>query len=119
MLKVIGTRIYLTRGDTAELDFKVKDLDGGVYDCHGDTGYFRVKEDIYDQEVLLEKTLEPNDEGGLSLILEEEDTISLDFERYKYEIELVTNTGRHYTIVEKGLLHVGPELENHNVEDAD
>lgn len=114
MLKVTGTRIYLTRGDTAELDLKVRDLEGEVYDCHGDIAYFRVKEDIYDTEVLLEKELEPNDEGGLTLIFEEEDTIDLDFSRYKYEVELVTDTDRHYTIIEKGLLILGPELENHD-----
>lgn len=113
MLKVIGTRIYLTRGDTAELDFKVRDLEGEIYDCHGDKAFFRIKEDVSDREVLVEKELEPNDEGGLTLVLEEEDTIDLEFSRYKYEVELVTNTDRHYTLVERGLIKIGPELENH------
>ena len=119
MLKVVGTRISLTRGDTAELDFKVKDLEGVLYDCHGDVGYFRVKEDVRDTEVLLTKEMEPNDEGGLTLYLEPEDTINLDFGRFVYEVELVTDTDRHYTIVEKGRLRIGPELENHDGGDTD
>lgn len=115
MLKVIGTRIHLTRGDTAELDINVKDLEGKPYDCHGDKAYFRVKRYDDDAEVLLTKELEENEEHGFTLYLEEEDTMDFEFGRHRYEIELVTSSGRHYTLIEKGMLKIGTELESHDV----
>ena len=114
MLKVTNNRIELTRGDTAELHVEVKDLDGNIYDCHGDKGYFRIKESPSSSDILLEKELEIAEDGGLIIFLNEEDTDQLTFTKYNYEVEVVTTTNRHYTIIQKGTIKLGPELENHD-----
>ena len=113
MLKVTNNQITLTRGDTAELHVAVTDLDGDIYDCHGDKAYFRVKLTPESSELLLEKELSIAEDGGLIIFLNEDDTDHLEFTKYNYEVEIVTTNNRHYTIIEKGTIKLGPELENH------
>ena len=114
MLKLVGKRIYLTRGDTAELEITVTDVNDEPYDCTDDKAYFRVKENIDCRCIALEKELSVTEEGTLLLRLDNTDTEHLTFSSYKYEVEIVTPGDRHYTIIEKGILKIGPELENHD-----
>lgn len=114
MLRVVNNRITLTRGDTAELEVIVKDVNDKPYDCTGNKAYFRVKKEVTSRHILLEKELSVTEDGTLLLRLDDVDTEYLTFSSYKYEVELVTPGNRHYTIIEKGLLKIGPELENHD-----
>lgn len=114
MFKVTGTKIYLTRGDTAFLDIQLWDESGAIYEPQeGDKVIFRLKKVANVGNVLLEKEV---DTSTMILELEEDDTKSLNFQPYKYEVELVTASGQHYTAIENADFEIGVELENHDGE---
>ena len=111
MLNVLGKKIYLTRGDTAYLDVSIKDSSGNDYEpAQGDKIYFRLKKSIYKDELLVEKEINTD---TLVLEIRPEDTSRLEFGTYCYEIELVTGSGQHFTVIENACFTIGAELEVH------
>lgn len=111
MLQVEGSRIFLTRGDTAFLVLHILDSAGNPYNVQeGDKIYFRLKSDVFSRQLIIEKEIDIN---SLRLQLDPEDTEDLSFTTYKYEIELVTSTGYHFTIIENSEFVIRPELEVH------
>lgn len=111
MFKVNGNTIYLTRADTALLEISLHDDQGEPYlPQTGDHIYFRVKSDAQSQRLIIEKQV---DIESMTLELVPIDTEKLSFKTYKYEIELVTSDGRHYTVIDDADFNIGIELENH------
>lgn len=111
MLRVAYNKIYLTRGDTAYLEISITDETGNAYELSdGDKIIFRMKQSTNDKNLILEK--EFNTEI-LRLELKPEDTMSLKFGKYRYEVELVTGAGEHFTVIENSELEITSELENH------
>ena len=113
MLKVSRNRITLTRGDTAYLKLDITDDSGNAYEfSEYDRIYFRIAEYAPAGRLLLEKTVNPED---LMLELKPEDTAGLEFKTYRYEVEVVTEEGEHFTVIENALIEITLELEKHNV----
>lgn len=111
MLDISGNRIYMTRGDSAEIDLKIVDQSGADYEAvPGDKIYFRLKKNAFENTLLLVKEIDPE---TLRLTLVPEDTARLGFLSYRYEIELMTAQGYRFTVIENGEFVVGVELENH------
>ena len=111
MLRIAYNKIYLTRGDTAYLEISITDESGNPYALvDGDKIIFRMKQSTNDKNLILEK--EFNTEI-LRLELTPEDTMSLKFGVYRYEVELVTGAGEHFTIIENAEFEITPELEAH------
>jgi hypothetical protein len=111
VLKVNGTKVSLTRGDTAFLNVSLVDESGTAYEIQpGDAVFFRLKQNASSQGLLLEKQV---DTVTMKLRLDVEDTEGLKFGVYKYEIELVTATDHHFTAIENADFEVRPELEEH------
>lgn len=104
--------IKLTRGDTAYIDVSDFKYDGGGDERQlepGDRIIFRLKGSYQ----YLEKDLVIDTEKNIAtLILNPEDTKPLDFETYKYELELVTLSDEHLTFVENSDFVVGVEQED-------
>lgn len=114
MLKVSSKKIYLTRGDTAFLEISLLDEKGDPYTPEeGDDVIFRLKKSPTSKDVLIEKHINIDD---MVLEFEEDDTKDLKFSTYKYEIELVTVTGHHFTVIESTDFEIGVELEIHDSE---
>jgi hypothetical protein len=113
MLKVTDNQIYLTRGDTADIEVDITNEDGIAYDSSHDNIFFRLKSQAASTYILLEKQLSIT-EGKVVLQLSEEDTCNLPIIKARYEIEVVTSNNAHYTVIENELFEIGPELENHN-----
>ena len=108
MLNVLGKKIYLTRGDTAYIDVSIKDSSGNDYEpAQGDKIYFRLKKNIYEDALLIEKEIDIETQ---KLEIMPEDTEMLGFGAYCYEIELVTFLGEHFTVIENAAFIVGAEL---------
>lgn len=113
MLKVVGRKIYLTRGDTAYINVNVRLNNGDPYIfSEGDEVWFAMKRKTTDKEYLIApKKLTPyivegteNDEHpqyGVYLSILPDETINLPFGTYVYDIELV-NEAKDYvsTIIE-------------------
>ncbi|MBR1439189.1 MAG: hypothetical protein IJ587_11710 [Synergistaceae bacterium] len=111
MLEISENRIYLTRGDSAYITISLKDNTGADYEpVAGDKIYFRLKEKIFGDKLLLVKEI---DTATKRLELTPSDTSRLDFATYHYEIELVTASGDRFTVIENGEFVVGIELESH------
>ena len=104
--------IKLTRGDTAYIevsDFAYDDGTGEVYTLgENDKVYFRLK----GLGQYIEKELEIVLSNNTALLtLNPADTKDLDFETYKYELELVTSSDEHLTFVENRDFTIGVEQE--------
>lgn len=111
MLNVLGKKIHLTRGDTGYIEVSLKDNFGNDYvPSEGDKLYFRLKKNIYQSSLIVEKEISAE---SLMLELLPSDTEQLEFGTYCYEIELVTAGGEHFTVIENASFTVGPELEEH------
>lgn len=104
--------ITLTRGDTAFIDItELRNQDGDIYQLlEGDKIYFRIK-----AATVIEKELDIdllNNTANLHII--PSDTEGLQFTSYKYEMELVTSIGEHYTFIADKSIKIGKEVEEHN-----
>ena len=111
MLSITNNKIYLTRGDSAYIELRLQDESGSDYRPEaGDKIYFRIKKSIFGDAVLLVKEI---DTETLALELLPEDTISLEFMTYRYEVELVTLQGKCFTVIANAEFQIGPELEVH------
>ena len=113
--RIENQTIYLTRGDTLKVQITIyKDED--VYNpIEGDTVRFalkhpamkRDKSDFVDEEPLLVKPI-PID--TLILTLDPEDTKSLGFGDYVYDIELTAETGEVDTFIANQKIVLTPEV---------
>lgn len=95
MLEICGTKISLTRGDTARITVSAKNADGTVYALQeGDTLTFTMQRSVYDASDKLSKRIE----NGI-LIIEPSDTAGLEFGKYTYDIQLTLANGDVNTII--------------------
>lgn len=99
--------MLITRGDTATIDISIKDDNDQEYALQpGDKIIFSVKRLASQPDVVIEKTL-----TAKQLILDSEDTDSLTFGTYKYDMVLITATDVCTFICFKDFI-VGEEVHN-------
>lgn len=105
---VSGTMITLTRGDTFTALITITDSEGNQYaPVKGDRIRFAMKTDCEDGAPLLIKEI-PVD--TMILVIEPEDTKSLAFGKYVYDIELTKVTGEVDTFITKATLKLTEEV---------
>lgn len=106
MFRIIGTKIFLTRGDTALIDIKILKMDGTEYQpTAGDQVLFTVKKNARDEAVLFQKT--PVD--GI-IEISPSDTEHLPFGDYVYDCQLRTYGGITQTFIPPSLFRVMEEV---------
>lgn len=114
MYRLENNTIYLTRGDTLQVQLAIMQ-DGTVYTpIEGDSIRFALKRSRFDQdktryldkEPLILKNI-PID--TLILQLDSKDTTSLNFGKYDYDIEITMANGRVDTFI-KDVLYLEPEV---------
>lgn len=89
--------IRLTRGDTARFNVTIKNGSSGEYEMQdSDTLTMTVKRKSTDATSLLSKTIQ----GATQFYIEPADTEGFAFGKYKYDVELRTEAGDVYTIIE-------------------
>lgn len=115
MYRVNGTRITLTRGDSAFLGidlYKEVDKNREPYLIQeGDVIRFALKENTKDETCLVRKILVPDSESSVILEIEPQDTKPLPFlTTYKYDVELTTVLGKVHTFM-KGELYLDEEVD--------
>ena len=111
MLKITNNEIYLTRGDTMQVELTLTNADGTAYEpAEGDEVIFRLRKNVNEGTVLIEKSI---DTSTMVLELAPEDTIPLSSGTYHYEVEIITSQGHHYTVIEDTIFTIGRELEDH------
>lgn len=102
MLKISGTDITLTRGNTAELLVLPKNDDDTPYILASDDKVlFTVKNRV--GKGLVQKTLTASaqdpETGEITIVLAPEDTIELAPQAYTYDVLLITASGDAYTFI--------------------
>lgn len=108
MLKFENQKIYLTRGDNAEIAVTVSDASGAAVNLPENedyTIYLTVKRDVDDTEAVIEKTAENT--NIISFV--PDDTKDLEFGRYVYDVELHYQNEVH-TIIEPHTFIIGEEV---------
>jgi len=109
MLRILpdGT-IKLTRGDTARLSVSIaNDITGSEYVLsEKDELYLTVKKTVNGGKSIFQKKLI----GQNVFRIEPEDTSNASFGRYRYDIQLNTETGDVYTIIEDSCFEIMPEV---------
>lgn len=109
MLKITGTKIKLTRGDTAQILITLKDSNGDNYvPQNGDVIRFAAKKNYTDETPVIEINV-PVD--TLSLVIHPEDTKSLPFGEYKYDIQITRADGVIDTFIDRAEFWVTEEVE--------
>lgn len=108
MLYVKGTAIGLTRGDTAFLAVPIENVDTGkAYAlAAGDELVFTVKSNAYADKVLFQKKLS----GDNTFEIKPEDTATLDFGHYVYDVQITTEIGHVFTVIEPSDFEVLEEV---------
>ena len=106
MFKINGNEISITRGDSASFSVTLKHEDESAYSLDPEaTITFTVKKDTSQPKSLIKKT----NTGDTSFTLAPEDTSSLKYGEYVYDIQL--NVGEEVlTVVEPTLFTVTEEV---------
>ena len=109
MVKISGTTIKMTRGDTLRLTLGLTDEDGNDYiPLQGDTIRFAMKQNYNDSTPLIVKDI-PTD--TLQLVLNPEDTKNLPQpSTYVYDLEITYANGDVETFVDKAKLQLTEEV---------
>ena len=101
--------IHITKGDSGTLNVELKDSEGEVYVPQlGDRIIFRVANNA--GTALFSKDADIDNESNLITFLPE-DTKDLPTGQYRYEVELVTDAGDHYTVIEYSVFEIGKEID--------
>lgn len=110
MQNVVGTTIYLTRGDTfrARIGMKQRGSDEEYEPDTGDVIRFVVKRNYSDAEPVIEKTL---DNSTQILTLAPTDTKTLDCGSYLYDCELTKANGDVDTFIAGASLVLTREVD--------
>jgi hypothetical protein len=105
---ISGTTITLTRGDSFIAYISITDQDDNPYiPVEGDSIRFAMKSSYEDAEPLLVKNV-PID--TMKLVIDPEDTKSLAFGKYVYDIELTKASGEVDTFITKAIFKITEEV---------
>lgn len=89
--------IRLTRGDTARLTVSVTDNERQPYTVkEDDVLTLTIKQNYEDEEPLIEKKIT----GSSTFHIKPEDTKSLAFGSYLYDVQVTTADGDNYTVID-------------------
>lgn len=100
--------IQLTRGDTAELSVDLF-YDDGVSPYAIDSEdklTLTIKKNTKEEEPLVQKSVI----GTASIEIEPDDTKSLAFGKYKYDVQLDTASGKTYTVTKTSVFEIMEEV---------
>lgn len=98
-MKIIGTNIVMTRGDSETLTVKMFDPDGALPFAEGDKLTLTFKTSVHTDDIALQKTVTEFVDGNAIFAFAPEDTRGLDFRSYIYDIQFTEASGTVTTIV--------------------
>ena len=110
-MKIQGTNISMTRGDSEAIKVTVKDTLGNIIPLiTGDTIYFTVRENILSTTKIIEKIITDFDDGKALININPQDTNDLRFASYVYDIQLTKENGTVKTIIPPSQLRITGEV---------
>lgn len=106
-----NNKITLTRGDTAILKIAVTDKDGEAYvPGTGDVIRFAMKKNYNDENVLV-RSEAVIDGSDITITILPEQTKSLNYGSYKYDIQLTTGDGVVDTFIDRATIELTEEVD--------
>ena len=109
MYTINGKTITLTRGDTLQAAVSIKTAAGQTYTPQeGDVIRFAMAQNYYASRPILTKTV-PND--TLMLTLEPNDTKTLPFGNYVWDMQITYANGAVDTFIDRGTLTLTEEVD--------
>lgn len=104
-----GTHIKMIRGDSETLSISCT-RNGESYMEVGDTVYLTIKKSGRVEGKLLQKIVTVSDPNRVIISIDPEDTKSLEYAKYKYDIQLTKKDGTVKTIVPASYFEVEEEI---------
>ena len=99
-MKIKGTNISMTRGDSETIKVTLKDTLGNVVPLvAGDIIRLTVREKMLSPIKIIEKTITEFDDGQALIAIHPQDTSGLRFTSYVYDIQLTRANGTVKTII--------------------
>ena len=111
-MQITGTDIQMTRGDTERIVVRMtRDGERVPFEA-GATLYFTVKRSLYeqDEDKLIGKTVTAFSGGEAVVQIDPDDTKSLSFGTYYYDIQYTSADGEVTTIVPASAFELLPEV---------
>ena len=106
MLTCQNNTITMTRGDTAVLKLDIIDEQGIPYDVtDSDVVLFTLKRSVLDKAVVFQKSMADG-----KIIIHPQDTASLDYGQYVYDVELTQGSGFVATVIPPSRFVVAEEV---------
>lgn len=110
-MKIQGYNISMIRGDTEVIKVSCKDAKGvGVPLEDGDTLYFTVKSSVGKEEKEMQKVITEFPDGIAYINISPDDTKSMNFRGYYYDIQLTRADGTVKTIIPPSMLFIKGEI---------
>lgn len=100
--------LHLTRGDTARITVDIfNDITNEKYEVkENDVVVLSVKKSVYDEEYCFQK----KEKGNSSFKILPEDTNGLQFGKYIYDVQISTEQGDVYTVIQPSIFEVMKEV---------
>lgn len=96
MLKITSDKVYLTRGDTADILINIYDADKQAYELQpGDSLIFTLKANCVTDNYFIQK--ECSSDSKIHLL--PDDTNTLSYGTYYFDVQLTTALGQVYTVI--------------------
>jgi hypothetical protein len=110
MMKLNGNTIYLTQGDTLDLQVNILDQDGEPYSpSPEDSIRFALKKNYADDEPLILKEI-PSETLRLRLESEQTKLLPVSKTPYVYDIEITLSDGTVDTFIDRQKLYITEEV---------
>ena len=105
MFKIANNTIQITRGDTGIFTLALTSA-GQPYDYTDDQVLFTVKRNVNTTEIVFQKTVL----YGENVTIEPQDTASLNYGNYVYDVQVTTASGVVDTVITPSAFVVLPEV---------
>lgn len=110
MLRITNEAVILTRGDSADLEVNIYDINGSKYELQtGDVLVFTMKINCMSDVILIQKDISSDS----TIHLAPEDTNLLSYGDYVFDVQLTTAGGDVYTVIPPHAFIIGKEVTFH------
>lgn len=111
-MEINGTDLSMIRGDSETIDIKISTPDGEVRPLvQGDMLYFSVKKNPKFTKYAFQKIVTKfREDGTAQVVILPDDTKDLQFDDYRYDVQLTTKEGEVKTIIEDSLFRIKVEI---------
>lgn len=107
MLQITSNEVFLTRGDSADLEVIIYDLEGNVYELQeGDQLVFTLKYNCITEDILIQKDISSDS----TIHMLPNDTVTLYYGPYWFDVQLTKADGDVYTVIDPHKFNITKEV---------